>query len=74
MPFTFTLKHKDGSPAEPPTFATAVPNWSTGDTIPLAVTGRCAWPQSKSLSASPSWVDSAGSSSATSSASSALGS
>ncbi len=35
MPFTFTLEHEDGSPAEPSTFATAVPNWSPGDTIPL---------------------------------------
>ena len=35
MLFTFTLKHEDGSPAEPPTFSTAVPNWSPGDTIPL---------------------------------------
>jgi hypothetical protein len=35
MPFTFTLEYPDGSPAEPPTFATAVPNWSPGDAIPL---------------------------------------
>ena len=35
MPFTYTLEHEDGSPAEPPTFATAVPNWKPGDTIPL---------------------------------------
>jgi hypothetical protein len=35
MAFTFTLEHEDGSPAEPPTFATAVPNWSPGDTIPV---------------------------------------
>lgn len=35
MPFTFTLEHEDGSPAEPPTLATAVPNWNPGDTIPL---------------------------------------
>ncbi len=35
MPFTFTLEHEDGSPADPPTFSTAVPNWSPGDTIPL---------------------------------------
>jgi hypothetical protein len=25
----------NGAPAEPPTFATAVPNWSLGDVIPL---------------------------------------
>lgn len=35
MPFTYTLERQDGSPAEPPTFSTAVPNWSPGDTIPL---------------------------------------
>jgi hypothetical protein len=35
MPFTFKLEHEDGSPANPPTFATAVPNWNPGDTIPL---------------------------------------
>jgi hypothetical protein len=35
MSFTFTLEHEDGSPAEPPTLATAVPNWSPGDIIPL---------------------------------------
>jgi hypothetical protein len=35
MPFTFTLELEDGSPAEPSTFSTAVPNWSPGVTIPL---------------------------------------
>ena len=35
MSFAFTLEHEDGSPAEPPTLATAVPNWKPGDTIPL---------------------------------------
>lgn len=35
MTFTYTLEHEDGSPAEPPTLATAVPNWRPGDTIPL---------------------------------------
>jgi hypothetical protein len=34
MPFTFTLQHEDGSPAEPPTLPSAVPNWSPGDAIP----------------------------------------
>jgi hypothetical protein len=33
--FTFSLEHEDGSPAEPPTISSAVPNWSPGDTIPL---------------------------------------
>jgi hypothetical protein len=35
MPFAYTLEHEDGSPAEPPMFSTAVPNWSPGDSIPL---------------------------------------
>jgi hypothetical protein len=35
MSFTFALQHEDGSPAEPPRFVTAVPNWNPGDTIPL---------------------------------------
>jgi hypothetical protein len=39
MPFTFTLEHEDGSPAEPPTVSSAVPNWSQGDTILYAVPG-----------------------------------
>lgn len=33
--FTFTLVQQDGSPAEPPTLSSAVPNWAPGDTIPL---------------------------------------
>jgi hypothetical protein len=33
--FTFKLEHEDGTPADPPTLHTAVPNWSPGDTIPL---------------------------------------
>jgi hypothetical protein len=33
--FTFRLEHEDGTPADPPTFRTAVPNWQVGDTIPL---------------------------------------
>jgi hypothetical protein len=33
--FMFRLETVDGEPAEPPTFATAVPNWSLGDVIPL---------------------------------------
>jgi hypothetical protein len=35
MAFTFKLQPKDGTPADPPTLHTAVPNWSPGDTIPL---------------------------------------
>ena len=33
--FSFRLEHRDGMPADPPTFKTAVPNWSPGDTISL---------------------------------------
>jgi hypothetical protein len=33
--FLFRLETKDGLAAEPPTLATAVPNWRAGDTIPL---------------------------------------
>jgi hypothetical protein len=35
MALTFKLEHEDGTPADPPTLHTAVPNWSAGDTIPL---------------------------------------
>jgi hypothetical protein len=31
----FRLELEDGTPAEPPTLHTAVPNWQAGDTIPL---------------------------------------
>jgi hypothetical protein len=33
--FSFRLEHKDGTPADPPTFRAAVPNWNPGDTIYL---------------------------------------
>jgi hypothetical protein len=33
--FTYKLEHADGTPADPPTFQTAVPNWQDGATIPL---------------------------------------
>jgi hypothetical protein len=33
--FLFRLETEDGAPADPPTIASAVPNWDTGDTIPL---------------------------------------
>jgi hypothetical protein len=29
------LEHPDGTPADPPTLKSAVPNWSIGDRIPL---------------------------------------
>jgi hypothetical protein len=35
MAFLFRLETRDGVPAEPPTLSSAVPNWSSGDTIPL---------------------------------------
>jgi hypothetical protein len=35
MSFTFKLQHADGSPADPTTLSTAVPNWRPGDAIPL---------------------------------------
>jgi hypothetical protein len=35
MPFTFKLELADGTPAEPATLKTAVPNWQPGNTIPL---------------------------------------
>ena len=34
--FRLKLEHEDGTPADPPTLHTAVPNWSPGDTIPLS--------------------------------------
>jgi hypothetical protein len=34
--FKFRLVLEDGSPADPPTLTSAVPNWRPGDTIPLA--------------------------------------
>jgi hypothetical protein len=33
--FTFRLENEDGTPADPPTLHTAVPNRAPGDTIPL---------------------------------------
>ena len=35
MAFTFKLENPDGTPADPPTLKSAVPNWEIGDTIPL---------------------------------------
>jgi hypothetical protein len=35
MTFLFRLETRDGMPAEPPTLTSAVPNWSSGDVIPL---------------------------------------
>jgi hypothetical protein len=33
--FAYKLERADGTPADPPTFKTAVPTWQQGDTIPL---------------------------------------
>ena len=38
MVFLFRLETRDGVPAEPPTLTSVVPNWSSGDTIPLGHT------------------------------------
>ena len=35
MAFLFRLKDSHGPPVEPSTLRTAVPNWRSGDTIPL---------------------------------------
>jgi hypothetical protein len=35
MAFIYTLVLEDGTPADPPTLDTAVPNWRPGETIPL---------------------------------------
>jgi hypothetical protein len=35
MAFLYRLEDEDGSPVEPHTFKTAVPNWKAGHTIPL---------------------------------------
>jgi hypothetical protein len=39
MAFAYKLELADGTPADPPAYKTAVPNWKPGDTIPLR-TGR----------------------------------
>jgi hypothetical protein len=35
MAFDFQLQNPDSTPANPPTLASAVPNWKAGDVIPL---------------------------------------
>jgi hypothetical protein len=35
MAFHFRLETEAGSPADPPSIESAVPNWRPGDTIPL---------------------------------------
>jgi hypothetical protein len=35
MAFTFKLELEDGTPADPPKFTSAVPNWRPGHTVQL---------------------------------------
>ena len=35
MACKYQLELEDGTPADPPTFTAAVPNWQAGDAIPL---------------------------------------
>ncbi len=35
LAFTYRLVLEDGTPAEPPTFSTAVPTWHEGDTFTM---------------------------------------
>jgi hypothetical protein len=35
MTFTFKLERADGTPADPPSFRAAVPDWRAGDVIAL---------------------------------------
>jgi hypothetical protein len=35
MGFMFRLVQEDGTPTDPPTLKSAVPNWRPGDSIPL---------------------------------------
>jgi hypothetical protein len=43
MTFKFRLEGLDGEPFDPPTYATSVHRWSTGDRIPIGLTGRSRW-------------------------------
>ena len=40
--FHFKLELEDGTPADPPTFTAAVPNWRAGDTIRSGLGARSA--------------------------------
>jgi hypothetical protein len=37
MAFIYKLELEDGTPADPPTLDTGVPNWRSGDEIPLGL-------------------------------------
>jgi hypothetical protein len=38
--FTFQMRLLDGSPADPPQFVSAVPNWSVGDRVRVGTSER----------------------------------
>jgi hypothetical protein len=38
--FTFRMVLADGTPADPPQFRSAVPNWSVGDAVMVGATRR----------------------------------
>ncbi|RPJ83727.1 MAG: hypothetical protein EHM13_06765 [Acidobacteria bacterium] len=40
MAITFKLEHPDGTPADPPTLRSAVPDWAIGDKIPFGPSKR----------------------------------
>jgi hypothetical protein len=40
MSFTFRMRLPDGSPAEPPTFTSAVPDWRVGDLVRIGTEHR----------------------------------
>jgi hypothetical protein len=42
MAYIFRLEHEEGTPTDPPTLRTAVPDWHPSDTIPLGQR-LCAW-------------------------------
>jgi hypothetical protein len=37
MTLTFKLEHPDGTPADPPTLRSAVPDWAIGGEIPFGL-------------------------------------
>jgi hypothetical protein len=61
--FFFRLETADGSPAEPPTLHSAVPNWRAGDTIPFGYKTLRSWafatttPRNPRYWSSRTWAD-----------------
>ena len=41
MSFTYRLILEDGTPADPPSFSTAVPSWHPGDTVRSVLSDGC---------------------------------